>query len=706
MESQVHFPSCSHFFFRRGVSRVKIALIALCYLFLAGCFSAWAQTTRIWTNTAGGSWHIAANWKPAGVPASLDSVYVTNNGTYTVYATNAVTIQSGLLGGSNGVQTLALDNGITFTCTLWHVNTNGALVVSNATYSGHIVLHTNGVMRLEGPATKTFTSMWFLNYGGTVLWRGGTVLFNGSIAWMENDGLCQMESDDVWQASASSMLWTNNGTLRKITGTGQSQLYGFDFVNNPSGSVDLQSGSLFVTGGQTNVLAGTFSANAGGMLTLSAAGTFFDAGGVFTGAGTNRFVGTTVILRTNNLPGLKFESGHVALGTNFQQAGAITNLTLDGAILDGTNRVGNGTLTLNGGLFTKLTVQPAGKFVIGSTATKNFTSATLINQGVVDWTSGAIAMGSGVISNGGLWKIESDDQLYNGGGINLMFTNAGTLQKTAGIGDMTRIDGVNFINLSGGLIQVDAGTLRMPQNYTNLNGTVRLNGGTIGESSGGFFGFSPLRLTGGVLDGSGTLDQFVASGGGTISPGNSPGLLQFQSGFNAGAGTTLSIDGTGTIPGTGYDQLSVTGAVAISNCTLQVTSLPAVPFGTAFTIIQNDGADAVQGTFSGLPENSTFSANGQSYRIHYAGGTGNDVTLVSESGAPPTPPTLSSGGYSNGNFHLLGTGTSSLVYTVQASTNFLQWTNIGTTTGDLSGALNFLDTNAANFRYRFYRTTN
>lgn len=687
--------------FRLPAPGLRIAILAV--IFIAAGFSASAQTTRIWTNTAGGNWHVAANWKPSGVPSGSDSAYITNNGTYTVYATNAVTIQSGVVGGSNGVQTLVLDKGITFTCALWHVNTNGALVVSNATYSGHIVLHTNGVMRLEGADTKTFTSMWFLNYGGTVLWRGGDVVFNGTIAWMENDGLCQMESNGTWQASASSMLWTNNGTLRKLTGTGQSQLYGFDFVNLPGRSVDAQTGTLTITGGQTNMLAGTYNANAGATLSL-VGGVFFDAGGVFTGVGTNQFLSGTLNIRTN-LPGLKLVGGQVNLGTNFQQAGVITNLTLDGSILNGTNRVGNGTLTLNAGVFTKLTVQPTGKLIIASPTLKNLTSSTLINQGIVDWTGGSIAMGYGAVSNGGVWKMESDDLLYNGGGINLMFTNAGTFQKTAAAGDLTRIDGVNFINLSGGLVQVDAGVLRMPLNYTNLNGTVRLNGGLIGGSSGGFFGLGPIYLTGGVLDGSGTLDQFFASGG-IISPGNSPGLLQFEAGFNAGAGTTLAIDGTGTTPGTGYDQLSVTGAVSITNCTLQVSSLPDVPFGTTFTIIQNDGADAVLGTFLGMPENSTFSAGGKSYRIHYSGGTGNDVVLVSESGAPPPAPSLSSGGYNGGNFHLLGTGTSSLIYTVQASTNLLQWTNIGTATGDLSGGLDFLDTNASKFRYRFYRTTN
>jgi hypothetical protein len=43
---------------------------------------------------------------------------------------------------------------------------------------------------------------------------------------------------------------------------------------------------------------------------------------------------------------------------------------------------------------------------------------------------------------------------------------------------------------------------------------------------------------------------------------------------------------------------------------------------------------------------------------------------------------------------------------VQATTNFIQWTNIGFATGGVSGNFLFNDTNAFRYQYRFYRTTN
>jgi hypothetical protein len=54
----------------------------------------------------------------------------------------------------------------------------------------------------------------------------------------------------------------------------------------------------------------------------------------------------------------------------------------------------------------------------------------------------------------------------------------------------------------------------------------------------------------------------------------------------------------------------------------------------------------------------------------------------------------------------LTVGGSGVGYSVLATTNFIQWTNIGRATSDPAGQLHFIDTNAAKFRYRFYRMTN
>ena len=50
--------------------------------------------------------------------------------------------------------------------------------------------------------------------------------------------------------------------------------------------------------------------------------------------------------------------------------------------------------------------------------------------------------------------------------------------------------------------------------------------------------------------------------------------------------------------------------------------------GSAFMLIQNDGVDAVVGTFAGLPQGATLVLNGMTFQISYMGGTGNDVVLT------------------------------------------------------------------------------
>jgi autotransporter-associated beta strand protein len=50
--------------------------------------------------------------------------------------------------------------------------------------------------------------------------------------------------------------------------------------------------------------------------------------------------------------------------------------------------------------------------------------------------------------------------------------------------------------------------------------------------------------------------------------------------------------------------------------------------GQQFTLIDNDGTDAVVGTFNGYAEGSLIAANNVALRITYSGGTGNDVVLT------------------------------------------------------------------------------
>ena len=81
------------------------------------------------------------------------------------------------------------------------------------------------------------------------------------------------------------------------------------------------------------------------------------------------------------------------------------------------------------------------------------------------------------------------------------------------------------------------------------------------------------------------------------------------------------------------------------------------------------------------------------------------TTVVSNSVVVPA--LLTARGLTNGNWRLItGVGSPSSVITVSASTNFIQWTNIGTSTSDVSGNFLFMDSNAVLFKTRFYRVQN
>jgi MYXO-CTERM domain-containing protein len=140
-----------------------------------------------------------------------------------------------------------------------------------------------------------------------------------------------------------------------------------------------------------------------------------------------------------------------------------------------------------------------------------------------------------------------------------------------------------------------------------------------------------------TLGGTGTIGGTVTvAPGANIAPGNggsttgtlSTGALTLQPGSN------FLVDINGTTPGTGYDQLNVTGTVMLNGSNLVVTVGGTLNIGDTFTIINNNGMDAVVGMFA---QGTTVSSGGNIFTIDYAGGTGNDVVLTTT--ATPEPST-------------------------------------------------------------------
>ena len=211
---------------------------------------------------------------------------------------------------------------------------------------------------------------------------------------------------------------------------------------------------------------------------------------------------------------------------------------------------------------------------------------------------------------------------------------------TLTVGDATNTTFAGAIGGAGGLAKQGAGTLTLSgaNTYTGPTtvsaGTLLVNGSLAG-------GGATTVAGGGTIGGSGTLGGPLSiAAGGTVSPGNSPGTLTTGN-LSLAAGSTALVEVAGTAAGSAYDQLVVAGSVALGGGNLQL-ALGYVPtVGDAYTLIDNDGSDPVAGAFAtvnGSPvAGGTFTLNGVTFGLNYAGGTGNDVVLTAL--AVPEPAT-------------------------------------------------------------------
>src|SRR5690606_11300279 len=133
----------------------------------------------------------------------------------------------------------------------------------------------------------------------------------------------------------------------------------------------------------------------------------------------------------------------------------------------------------------------------------------------------------------------------------------------------------------------------------------------------------------------------------TLSPGGTGvGTLTVNGNLTLNSGSTLALDINGVTTGTGYDRVVVNGTVNISGATLATTHGYAAGSGDSYTVIVNDAADTVTGTFSGISEGGKFNAagNGTELTTSYTGDTGNDLTLTA-----PVAPTVTSVSSSSAN---------------------------------------------------------
>ena len=225
--------------------------------------------------------------------------------------------------------------------------------------------------------------------------------------------------------------------------------------------------------------------------------------------------------------------------------------------------------------------------------------------------------------------IEAVGNVVIGDGSGTGFDHIGNLET--GSNKVTLLD--SGLSPIGGLTTVAAGGELEADNGVSLSSGDEITGeGTVDGN---------INLNSGTVSGNltveGELNASQASSG-TVTPGFSPGVINVG---DLTLGSTdvfvVEVDGTaGAGVSGGHDQTNVAasngggGTVTLGGATLSLSSASQLSLtaGTSITLIDNDGGDAVSGTFSGLPEGTVVATGGQLFNITYSGGDGNDVVLV------------------------------------------------------------------------------
>ena len=465
-------------------------------------------------NFGGGNVHI----NDGSVFDGSGTTTISNNATFidSFTASNLTLSGGSFTGGDGSAGSMATVNG--------SVNFSGGVLAGNwKVASGQFVLGVDGANK--------FLNGVQINNMGTWLWQTGNSLFLQNGSTFDNNGLFEMQTGaGIVNNGGPLSAFNNNGILRVDTGQA-STIGSIAFANNGGATIQVANGaSLNLSGGNV-----TFNAN-------------------------SQSTGSGVLMVTNN--------------ANFNGNFTTTNLSLRSGTFTGTGAVLHGNAEWSGGFLTGGWNVAAGATLNGVDGGNKFISnGALTNQGTLNWQTGntLFFQNSASLTNQGTLNLQSDaSMVYNGGPVG-SFVNTGLIVKTAGSGTSTIGNNLGFDNQ--GVVDVQTGAIRLPDNFTN-NGT---------------------------LMGSGAFNTNLLTNAGHVAPGESLGMLTINGDYTQTAGGNFDVDLSTLL---NSDLLTVNGAATL-NGTLNLNCYGSCHFAVGDEIVILDSTGQLNGSF-----NSTLNLHG------------------------------------------------------------------------------------------------
>jgi outer membrane autotransporter protein len=568
-------------------------------------------------NIGTGAVSITATGKVSG-GTGHDGIFVRNNGNGATIKTEAVS------GGANGINVDNLGIGavsITAKGTVEGTSGRGISVVnepgsSDLTISAAAVSGgSDGIY-----ARNVGYGSTFITTTGTVTGKGASGIYARSNA---SNAILTISTEAVSGAQRGMDIKSFGNGLASITATGTVTGHGAEGINvfkYSSGDLKIDTADVSGATDGIHILNGT-----GGAISITTRGAVEGAAGagIFVqNKGVAADSTTTVMVKSSS-----FVSGHTN-GVEVRSATGRAATVVNAGTITGTTGVlaNGGPMTVfNTGIITGTGGTAIDLTGAGHPSTVNQQGGAITGKILLSAASDTVNVTGGAIAG----------NIVGQGNANLNFAlGSGTFTFAAPYA-VTGMEGV-FMNSGtvtiAGTINTDAltvngGTMIVEGKVTTFPGFATVNGGklVVGDDTHATATLAGdvLVKSGGTLAGIGTVGATAIMAGGIHAPGNNSLGTQTINGNYTNNGT-LQIYMTPTLS----SQVTVNGAVDISGATLSLMPSPAFAadfnsLNGPFTIIANDGGDAVTGTFSSVTGPLLFFDD----IVDYAGGDGNDVTL-------------------------------------------------------------------------------